>query len=252
MYKKCTDCSEQKKLDDFNTRIINDKACYKYKCKLCEILPIRSKRGTRKCRICKQQFNKLDKKDKCDNCLEKQKAVLNNLKNGFKKCTKCLHLKSVEEFGIRTYENYESCRSACKNCEYLYNKQKRNEVYYKLITNLRNRLYQAVVLKSIKKSDKTLNLIGTSSNHIRNWLEYQFNSKMNWNNYGSYWVIDHVIPCNSFNLEMKNEQQKCFHWTNLRPLSNEENSKKSDKILPHIILLHEIKVHYYKKFSLND
>lgn len=40
---------------------------------------------------------------------------------------------------------------------------------------------------------------------------------MNWDNYGSVWVIDHIIPIGSFDVEIKEELLKANHWTNLRP-----------------------------------
>jgi len=67
------------------------------------------------------------------------------------------------------------------------------------------------VLKGISKSVKTHELLGCDSQFLKNWLEYQFDSKMSWDNYGEYWHIDHVIPCDSF--ELNNEElKKCFNW----------------------------------------
>jgi desulfoferrodoxin (superoxide reductase-like protein) len=63
-------------------------------------------------------------------------------------------------------------------------------------------------------------------------LEKQFKLGMNWDNYGrSGWHIDHIKPCASFDLTKKEEQLKCFHYTNLQPLWARENLIKSDKIL---------------------
>ena len=85
-------------------------------------------------------------------------------------------------------------------------------------------------MKNILKSNKnirTIELIGCTSVFFKEWLEYQFDSKMSWDNYGSYWHIDHVTPCNSFNIELHEEQKICFHWTNCQPL--EKNKKYSKK-----------------------
>jgi len=55
---------------------------------------------------------------------------------------------------------------------------------------------------------------------------------MNWDNYGLYgWHIDHIIPCDAFNLIEEEEQLKCFHYTNLQPLWAEENLRKSNNLL---------------------
>jgi hypothetical protein len=50
---------------------------------------------------------------------------------------------------------------------------------------------------------------------------------MSWNNHGQ-WHIDHVRPCSSFNLLNPEEQQQCFHYTNLQPLWAADNLSKSD------------------------
>jgi hypothetical protein len=53
---------------------------------------------------------------------------------------------------------------------------------------------------------------------------------MTWDNYG-LWHIDHIRPCNSFDLSKAEEQAKCFNYINLQPLWAIENLEKSDKIL---------------------
>ena len=51
---------------------------------------------------------------------------------------------------------------------------------------------------------------------------------MTWDNVGN-WEIDHIVPYASFDLTKKEEQEKCFHWTNLQPLYATENISKSNK-----------------------
>ena len=53
---------------------------------------------------------------------------------------------------------------------------------------------------------------------------------MDWNNHGSVWEIDHIIPCDSFNMLDFNQQKQCFHYTNTQPLFKKENRIKSNKI----------------------
>lgn len=72
---------------------------------------------------------------------------------------------------------------------------------------------------------------------------------MNWDNYGSYWEVDHVIPCNSFDIEDNNQQLECFNWKNCRPLEKSLNNKKNDKIIPFVILKQELKVYSFIKYA---
>jgi hypothetical protein len=62
------------------------------------------------------------------------------------------------------------------------------------------------------------------------YLESKFTPEMSWDNYGTYWSIDHIYPLSKFNLECKEEQLKAVHYTNLQPLPVIENIKKSNKI----------------------
>jgi len=50
---------------------------------------------------------------------------------------------------------------------------------------------------------------------------------MNWENYGK-WHIDHIRPCNSFDLSNREQQKLCFHYLNLQPLWGTENNAKKD------------------------
>ena len=54
---------------------------------------------------------------------------------------------------------------------------------------------------------------------------------MTWDNYtynGRH--IDHITPIASFDLTKEDDQKKCFHYTNCRPLWRKENQSKGDKI----------------------
>lgn len=59
-----------------------------------------------------------------------------------------------------------------------------------------------------------------------------------WQNYGSYWHVDHIIPLASFDLRDSEQQKWAFHYSNCRPLEGSENLLKSDSIPdPHQALL---------------
>ena len=51
---------------------------------------------------------------------------------------------------------------------------------------------------------------------------------MSWENHGT-WHIDHRVPCAKFDLTKKEEQEKCFHYTNLQPLWAKDNLSKGNK-----------------------
>jgi hypothetical protein len=49
---------------------------------------------------------------------------------------------------------------------------------------------------------------------------------MNWENYGSFWSIDHIIPVCKFDLTIEDEKLKCWNWSNLMPVTIKYNSSK--------------------------
>lgn len=84
--------------------------------------------------------------------------------------------------------------------------------------------------KGIKKATKTFELLGCTSKQLKQYLESQFQEGMTWENYGygdDKWYIDHIIPCASFDLSNLEQQKICFHYTNLQPLWQFDNLKKS-------------------------
>jgi hypothetical protein len=77
------------------------------------------------------------------------------------------------------------------------------------------------------KNSSSTDLLGCSIEEYKLYLEKQFNSNMNWDNYGSYWDIDHIKPCTLFNLSDPEQQKMCFNYQNTQPLPKIENQRKN-------------------------
>jgi hypothetical protein len=104
--------------------------------------------------------------------------------------------------------------------------------YNRVVANLRRRI-PAVLKGEAVKSAPTFKLLGCDRQQLVVYLESQFQPGMSWDNYGfghNKWVIDHILPCASFDLSKPEEQRKCFHYTNLQPLWWRDNLAKSDTI----------------------
>jgi hypothetical protein len=82
---------------------------------------------------------------------------------------------------------------------------------------LRIRLIDALKGKN-NKYKPTLKLLGCSIKKFKLYLESQFKPEMTWENHGDIWEIDHIKSCASFDLTDIEQQQECFHYTNLQPL----------------------------------
>lgn len=114
--------------------------------------------------------------------------------------------------------------------KYQYHKYRyHNDIQYRLLHNCGNHI--RTHLKQNKDGKRSIALLGCTIKELKKYLESQFDNNMSWENYGSYWHIDHIIPCSSFDFTDPIQQQKCFHYTNLQPLEAKTNIRKGNKIL---------------------
>lgn len=105
----------------------------------------------------------------------------------------------------------------------------KSDINFRLRLYLRNRIKSA--LKRVKKSKRTEQLVGCTIDQLRSHIESQFKPGMEWANHSQNgWHIDHIRPCASFNLCDPQQQERCFHYTNLQPLWGEENRRKRDHV----------------------
>jgi hypothetical protein len=135
-------------------------------------------------------------------------------------------------------EHAERCRARTRKWQannrnhinkYLKNRYD-NDPNYKMRTVLSARLRYAVVAQNLEKTVGTIELLGCSTQELRQHLEGQFREGMSWDTYGFYgWHVDHIRPCASFDLTQEDQQRACFHYSNLQPLWAKDNLSKGDK-----------------------
>lgn len=119
-----------------------------------------------------------------------------------------------------------------KNKEYLPIKKekiklrRKTDLNFQLSEILRSKVHKMLAGKKTSYQ----HYIGCDLDWLKKWLEYRFDENMNWNNLGTYWHIDHVLPINRFDFTKEQDIKICFHWTNMQPLKKEENRDKSDTI----------------------
>lgn len=83
--------------------------------------------------------------------------------------------------------------------------------------------------------------LGCDLSFIRGWIESMFTDKMNWGNYGSVWVIDHIVPIRVFNIFNESDLMLCWNYRNLMPILDEDNLKKQGNVFFSFELLFERK-----------
>jgi hypothetical protein len=95
---------------------------------------------------------------------------------------------------------------------------------------MRNAVKRITRIAKVKKEGRTIEFLGCTMLHARKQMEKQFKKGMHWNNHGTVWHIDHIIPLSKFDLTDAMQRKRANHFTNLQPLYVHENMKKRDRI----------------------
>ena len=75
-------------------------------------------------------------------------------------------------------------------------------------------------------------LVDFTADQLKRHLEKLFKPGMTWENYGSYWQIDHKIPVAAFNFKTPDDIdfKRCWSLFNLQPLEAIQNASKGARI----------------------
>lgn len=231
MNKTCSECKNLKKISDYyNKNIAKDGK--ETICKKCRISKYAEKRK------------------------EYHKTYVRKKNSEMKKCYDTIKCKKCEEVKTCSDYYYENgyYRKTCKLCmikyKTAYAKDNRNKInmnrrkkfqtnpQLKIIRAFGSRIYH--ILKNKTKSSQSIETyLDCTFQQFLDWMQFQFQDGMTFENYGSEWHVDHVNPCSSFDLTDVDQLKICMKWTNLRPCWKIENLKKSNKICNSIIEEHE-------------
>lgn len=203
------------------------------------------------CKTCLYEYLK-----KYKNEIQSQQRTLRPKKRTEKidyKCKLCNKIKSYTEFQYR--KDSKSYRYECKTChksnlaEYcknVYNEKRRlkkkEDIHFKILCNHRNYVYKCLTKFKLKRGS-SVDYIGCSISNLKQWLEYQFDEGMSWDNYGTFWTVDHVLPLSLFNFENESEQTIAFNWKNMRPST--DNFSKGNKLIMHVFFNQLVSCHRY-------
>ncbi len=155
----------------------------------------------------------------CKECTKKYRAIYC--------CTPLRRTKHAEYVRKWRLENINRTKAATRRATIA----KRSTPKGRLITSM-----AVGILKTLKYGSKKRRhwevLVGYSVDELKTHLEKQFTSGMTWENYGTYWHIDHVIPKVVFNFETPEDIdfKKCWALKNLRPLEAKKNLSKHSKL----------------------
>lgn len=220
-HKYCKQCEQLKELKDFGRHS-------------------GSRLGLRpKCKTCVNQLSRERYEKQCS----RETLVPTNLS-----CSRCKELKPVSAFhhlkksptGFASHcivcdkrwrQNYLSSPSAAESkrkSSRKFQTRRREDSKARLRDSVSRLVYQVLKSQDATKKYSVLEALPYSMEDLLQHLESQFDNEMSWENYGSQWQLDHIIPQAYFaydSLESENFLN-CWALDNLQPLCPKENASK--------------------------
>jgi len=187
---------------------------------------------TQLCKYCDNQVS-LDlfrhNRKKCKNCEKKDGREYRQSDYGKNK---------AKTWSLNNKEHHSKLQSewAKNNRRHIndkYNERYKNDFQFRM-----KRLCHRQLLENLKKKSSTMTYFSCDIKLFTKWIEYCFSDKMNLENHGKYWHLDHVIPISLFNLNNPEELYLCFHYLNYMPLKCKDNLSKHNNIIYSQLLTH--------------
>jgi hypothetical protein len=185
--------------------------------------------GKRSCYSCQKETSRLWKLRNKTQVSDYNKIYKKKYSNEIKLYNKKYNIENRVDIQKRSSKNYIE--------------KYRNDPNFKIAHNIRKRI--RYILKNFKKEKSSIEYIGCTKIFLKTWFQYCFDECMTFENYGKVWHIDHVIPCSKFMLQNHDEKNKCFHWTNLKPMKAIDNIRKNNKTSIEEIRVHEDKINNF-------
>jgi len=236
--KRCTSCLSTKEFIEFpkNKSKKDGLSCY---CKVCNRIIQNKYTYANKDKISKK--NKIDREKNPEKYKERTRVFYENnrdkilekhkkyrIENSQKRLETCKKYrdnnkeKSAEYKRLYLIKNRPSLNFYAK--KYINNKRK-SDPLFRLICNLRKRIGSYCKRINIEKGFKTKECIGCNRNEFKEYFESKFTEGMTWENYGA-WQVDHIKPISLATNEQ--EVKELNHYTNLQPLWETDNKRKSN------------------------
>ena len=269
--KKCTKCLLEKEIKEYKTgnickECIKKAAKVRYEQNKAQRKQSR-KPYTEEEKERKKEYNKIYRKNNKDKNKKTQKIYANEHKEELKNRSRAYKQSNKEKIKTQTKTYKEQHKEELKLWAEKYakeNKEKikeREKAYRKTNrekTRIRMREYLKKYVKEriakdpqfkirmrisyqmyaclkhrglTKAGGRWQDLVGYTVQELKEHLEKRFKPEMSWENYGSYWHIDHIRPQSWFHYEDMEDPEfkKCWALENLQPLEAIKNMSKGNR-----------------------
>jgi hypothetical protein len=231
MTKQCKQCGIVKEVSEFNKhKIMKDglsvicRSCKKYNDKV-------TYEKNRETRLTKASEYYNNNREEILSKIDKDKKSI--YRREYYKKNKQIENSNSKQYVINNQDSVKTQRREYR----LNNRDKINDYFkykkeidplFKLGITLRKRTKEILNIKSLDKSKSYIDYIGCSSETLRLHIESKFRDGMTWENHGSIWHIDHIIPLSIAKTE--HQVYELCHYMNLQPLLVNENLTKNNKL----------------------
>lgn len=231
--KKCSKCKSDKEFSEFYKSKRHKDNCYP-SCKQCETdRTLKYYENNRERQLEKKKEYYLENHELM--LEKKRKYDIENREEVNRKAKERYH-KNIEY--ARNYYKENKEEMLRKNKEWIKNnKERHRELCNKAmklfaeknphVLSWRRLLYRTLYTFDIKKTGRTVELLGYSPDELKSHMESLFEDGMSWSNHGE-WHIDHIFPLSKFNKETPICEVNSL--SNLKPMWAIDNLRKGNRI----------------------
>ena len=226
--KKCERCEQEKTLDELSSYNLRGVLYYRCYCKMC-FFEIR-----KEYRI--KNFEKISNKKKKYRIENKEEIVKKERKKYREKRIKIIEKQKIyasknKDKIVKYQKKYrEENKEKFNAYKIKWNKNKRlTDPKFRIDENMSSNITDGLKRKKLSKNNKSWKtMVDYSIEDLMSHLESKFKEGMSWDNYGTYWHIDHIRPKSWFSYETTEDEEfkKCWSLDNLQPLEASINISK--------------------------
>lgn len=180
------------------------------------------------CYQCKRERNKSTRDNYPETYKEIRKRQYTN--NREKILSKNEKWKNANKDKVLTIKkrNKDKHRTVYNKSERIRNREKRKNPHWRLSRNLSKAIWDSLKSHGGKIGPKW-DMLPYTPQELISHLEAEFDENMSWDNYGTYWQLDHIKPLSWFNLET--EFLDAWALSNLQPLESSKNASKCNRYI---------------------